>query len=618
MLGRADCSERMWVHFLRVFQGMATHGRSRSASGFAPHGEERRGMTSSPTRETSWGVGGGEEERRAQNLWCDYNKRVWYLDWASQDGSDPLQPPCGPLLYNFKFTLKKHYRSDGSVDDIAKGCKVAGRMFGGYGRRAMSLPYFVPLAPGHDGAVHVTDFLEVWARSGTSVSVVDVGPGTSVSGPVGFAGGECSERGMGGQGGLPVTPPDQEVGMSDDSEDDHPRAPSKPSLHGSRRQGLLGESTPRGGGDGEQLRQGSESTTPRGLVERIGLFVCGMHVVEVSRGDRAGGPQVRETGVQKDVVLHIHPERILAIPDWEDAYNHQSLDEFLVDTIASAVIDCYERKDMRYTKPIFVLAPIVAPPENGEPAVRVLLADFDNSQPEKYWYYPVCGQHNARAAMKVKDHPVFEYYNFYKWSFRPIFFPDDEFDDYAHVSCEDNMKDKKNPPRLQVLSMRHIRNIWKIKGKPHVVLGNTSKKKDEVRKWVQFMALAMKNTPYTPLWNLSTEEKKRKEWAEKLRYYLLLGMADDFVFALGEKFNEEWSKGKLLAFDGRRWTEKPPTHEEVAKPGLSTVTDSQGLKKHVWYVKVDDPSLKKGKGKPKKGAEEKTFYVQVHEPDVHC
>ncbi|GBG83148.1 hypothetical protein CBR_g36764 [Chara braunii] len=282
------------------------------------------------------------------------------------------------------------------------------------------------------------------------------------------------------------------------------------------------------------------------------------------------------------------------------------------------MIDCYEHKDMRYTKPIFVLAPIVAPPENGEPAVHVLPADFDNSHPEKYWYYFVCGQHNARAAMMVKDHPVFDYYNFCKWPFRHIYFPDDEFDGYAHVNCEDNMKDKKNPPRLQVLSMRDIHNIWKIKGKPRVVLGNASKKQDEVRKWVRFMALTMKKTPYTPIWNLSMEAKKRTEWAEKLRYYLPLAMAEDSVFALGLKFYKEWSKGKLLASDGRRWTKKPPTHEEVAKPGLSTLTDSQGLKKHVWYVKVHDPSLKKGRGKPKKGAEEKTFYVQVLEPDVHC
>ncbi|GBG76374.1 hypothetical protein CBR_g22121 [Chara braunii] len=333
--------------------------------------------------------------------------------------------------------------------------------------------------------------------------------------------------------------------MSDDSEDDHLRAPLKLGLQGSRRQGLLGESTPRGGGDGERLQQGSESTTPRCLVERIGAFVHGMQVAEVSPGDRAGASQVREVrgshettcwarlapaqlqmelsqeqeasenvageeevseqgqfcerspektqsggkrnlpdeeeregvgalkrqrkeggsaqtpttreggsvektkkvgGVQRDVVLHIHPERILAITDWEDAYNHRSLDEFLVDTIASAMIDCYERKDMRYTKPIFVLAPIVAPPERGEPAVRVLPGDFDSSQPEKYWYYPVCGHHNARAAMKVKDHPVFEYYNFCKWSFIPIYFPHDEFDDYAHVD-DPSLKKGKGKPR---------------------------------------------------------------------------------------------------------------------------------------------------------------------------
>ncbi|GBG69221.1 hypothetical protein CBR_g3920 [Chara braunii] len=302
-------------------------------------------------------------------------------------------------------------------------------MFGGYDRRAMSLPHFLPLAPGHNEAVHVTDFLKVWAKSGTYVSAVDVGPGTSISGPVGFAGGECSEREMGGQGGLPATPPDQEVGMSDDLEDDHPRAPLKPGLHVSRRHGLLGESTPHGGGDGERLRQGSKSTTPRCLVERIGSFVRGLQVAEVSPGDRAGGRGAKVGAVH-------------GVGNEEDAVH-------------------------TYLEPV-------------------------------------------------------------------------------------------------------------------------------------------------------NEAKKRKEWAEKLRYYLPLAMADDSVFALGLKFYEEWSKGKLLASDGRRWTEKSPTHEEVAKPGLSTVTDRQGLKKHVWYVKVDDPSLKKGRGKPKKGAEEKTFYVQVPEPDVHC
>ncbi|GBG91869.1 hypothetical protein CBR_g53928 [Chara braunii] len=146
---------------------MASHGRGRSASASALHGEERRGTTSSPARETSRGVGGGEEERRAQNLWCDYSKRVWYLDWASQDSSDPLQPPCGALLfvavradrtrlagsivqwvddgkYNFKLTLKKHYKSDGSVDGIAKGCKVAGRMFGGWPRFRLEIERVAP------------------------------------------------------------------------------------------------------------------------------------------------------------------------------------------------------------------------------------------------------------------------------------------------------------------------------------------------------------------------------------------------------------------------------------------------------------------------------------------
>ncbi|GBG78753.1 hypothetical protein CBR_g27977 [Chara braunii] len=614
---------------------------------------------------------------------------------------------------NFKFTLKKHYRSDGSVDDIAKGCKVAGEMFGGYGRRAMSLPYFVPLAPGHDEAVHVTDFLEVgrdlvplsvpwtsdlghrsvvllgsreesalkggwevrvacqlrllikrWACQTTRRTTIRVllrnrgfmdlaakvclGSRRHVEAAMAngcdraqnrrllvvwskglvrsfvacrwprfrleiarvvrrFESGnvageeEVSEQGLFRERSAEKTQSGGKRNLPNEEE--------REGIGALKRQRKVGGSartpTTREGGSVEKRKRvggGDEtpkdSSTQRRTGESSGKRSKSSRGKKADEGDSGEGDDDVEinlnafnldnafflemqTGVQKDIVLHIYPERILVIPDWEDAYNRRSLDEFLVDTIASAMIDCYERKDMRYTKPIFVLAPIVAPPENGEPAVRVLPADFDSSQTEKYWYYPMCGQHNARAAMTVEDHPVFEYYNFCKWPFRPIYFPDDEFDGYAHVSGEDNIKDKNNPPLLQVLSMRDIHNIWKIKGKLRVVLGNASKKKDEVRKWVQFMALAMKKTPYTSLWNLSTEEKKRKEWAEKLRYYLPLAMVDDSVVALGEKLYEEWSKGKLLASDGRRCTEKAPTHEEVAKPGLSTVTDSQGLKKHV-------------------------------------
>ncbi|GBG65112.1 hypothetical protein CBR_g49475 [Chara braunii] len=242
-------------------------------------------------------------------------------------------------------------------------------------------------------------------------------------------------------------------------------------------------------------KKADEGDTGRGTQRELNLNIFNI--------DKAFFLEMK-TGVQKDVVLHVHPGRILHIPDWEDAYSHRSLDEFFVDTIAAAMIDCYERQDMRYTKPTFILTLIVAPLEKDKPAVCVLPQDFDASHPEKYWYYPVCGQPNVRAAMKVKDDPVFNYNNFKEWSLKPIYFPDDEFDGYAYVSCEDNLKDKKNPPRLQILSMRDIRIIWKIKGRPRVILGNASKKKEEVRKWTQFMGLAMKKTPYTPLWSLST------------------------------------------------------------------------------------------------------------------
>ncbi|GBG92758.1 hypothetical protein CBR_g56936 [Chara braunii] len=506
---------------------------------------------------------------------------------GGRDGSNPLQPPCGPLLffavradrtrlagsivqwvdvgeYNFKFTLKKHYRSDGSVDDIVKGCKVSGRMFGGYGRRAMSLSYFVPLAPGHDEAVHVTNFLEVWARSGTSVSVVDVGPGTSISGPVGFAGGECSGRGMGGQGGLPATPLDQEV-------------------------------------------------------------------AEVSSGDRAGGPQVREvcgsdetTRRARPAPAQLHTELSLEreasgnIAGEEEVSAQGLFRERSVKKTQSRgkrdLPDEEKREGVGALKRQRKVRGIARTPttrEGGSVEKRKRVGGGDET-PKDSSTQRRTGESSGKQSKSSRGKKADE---------GDSGEGDDDVDTNLNAFNLDNaffLEMQTGVQKDVVLSMRDIRNIWKIKGKPRVVLGNASQKKDEVRKWVQFMALAMKKTPYTPLWNLLTEEKKRKEWAEKLRYYLPLAMADDSVFTLGDKFYEEWSKGKLLASDGRRWTEKPPTHEEVAKPGLSTVSDSQELKKHVWYVKVDDPSLKKGKGKPKKGAEEKTFYVQVPKPDVHC
>ncbi|GBG73828.1 hypothetical protein CBR_g17166 [Chara braunii] len=428
---------------------MASHGRGRSAGGSSPHGEERRGTTSSPTRETSRGAGGGEEERRAQNLWCDYSKCVWYLDRASQDGSDPLQPPCGPLLfvavcadrtrlagsiiqwvddgeYNFKFTLKKHYKSDCSVDGIAKGCKVVRRIFGG--------------------------------------------------GPVGFAGGECSEREMGSQGGLPATPPDQEVGVSDDSEDNHPRAPLKPGLHVSCRHSLLGESTPHGGGDGERLRQGSESTTPRGLVREV-------------RGSDETTRRAR--------------------PAPEELQTELSQEREASGNVA------------------------------GEEEVSEQ------------------GLFRERSAEKTQS------------------------------GGKRNLPDEEEREGLG--ASKRQRKVGGSARTPRTREGGSVEKRKRV----------------------GGGDEMPKDSSTQRR-------TDDSVFALGLKFYEEWSKGKLLASYAQHWTEKPPTHEEVAKPGLSTVTDSQGLKKHVWYVKVDDPSLKKGRGKPKKGAEEKTFYVQVPEPDVHC
>ncbi|GBG64100.1 hypothetical protein CBR_g40548 [Chara braunii] len=470
-----------------------------------------------------------------------------------------------------KFYLRKLYRSDGTVDKNAKGCKVSGKRFGGYGERASALPFFVPMTPVQDVVVHLRDFLEVWSATVHPSHGIDLAPGTSLSGPVTFAGGDLPQQRAGGERGQPSTPPDPEMRMSDDSEDERTRAPLKVGVQEPRHQGLLGESpiaTSLGGRVRKRLEKASGKTSPRLLAEKIGELICAVkerQMVASSSGEQPGSYAVREvrgteetnrsarptplllkkeanpqwdaggnvtddeepvelgghqstpgkslpggkhnlplakegegvimqkkqrtegggsrasktqergsvdkrkrgvggetskestrrrntgdssgkrsksskgkktdegqsggrdsdvelnintfdldkafflemkTGVQKDVVLYIHLKRILPIPDWEGAYNHRSLDDFLVDSIAEAMIDCFNRRDRKYTKPTFVLAPLVSPPKKSKPVVRVLPEDFNATTPEKYWYYPVSGQHKARAAMQVKDHPV--------------------------------------------------------------------------------------------------------------------------------------------------------------------------------------------------------------------
>ncbi|GBG89387.1 hypothetical protein CBR_g49178 [Chara braunii] len=303
---------------------MTTHGEPHSARGPAPHGEEPRRTTSTPVMGKSGGGVGGEEQRGTLNLWCDYSKRVRYMDWACQDASEPLKPRCGPIVYVancgdmirlagsvlewadvgddiFKFTLRKLYRSDGSIDELAKGCKFAGRLFGGYGAGAMALPCFVPLSLGHDEAVHVQDFLEVWASSPHFGHGMDVDPGTSIS----------RRRLIDKSRALPCLPTRRPaVGMSDDSGDERARAPLKLGLQGSRRQGLLGESPIRvslGGGLGERLEKASGSRSPKRLVARVGAFINSREVAELTAIYRPGASRVREVRGAANTTRSVRP-----------------------------------------------------------------------------------------------------------------------------------------------------------------------------------------------------------------------------------------------------------------------------------------------------------------------
>ncbi|GBG86498.1 hypothetical protein CBR_g41492 [Chara braunii] len=149
------------------------------------------------------------------------------------------------------------------------------------------------------------------------------------------------------------------------------------------------------------------------------------------------------------------------------------------------------------------------------------------------------------------------------------------------------------------------------------VTGNIKFKTDLVCKNEEFQKAALRKRPYFNLWGLADEKSKKKEWTERLRYYLPLVMTDDETWMLGMKFYDEWEKGHLLAPDGAVWTKRPPTMDpKVTREGQSFAEDNSGHKRVVYNVCVTDPEMWKGKKKRKQ--EDRDFFVQMNEPDVHC
>ncbi|GBG59241.1 hypothetical protein CBR_g32257 [Chara braunii] len=286
-------------------------------------------------------------------------------------------------------------------------------------------------------------------------------------------------------------------------------------------------------------------------------------------------------GVKKDVTLSINPERVLELPAWERPYNHRSIDPTHTAYILRCMMDAFKKKGKTYEKPILKLAPIVGLSSPGRKVVRVTPVD----NPNEHWCYAVSGQQNVKVALELRNHEIWEKHTFSDRPFKPLYFTEEDFDGYTQINVNENRKDKLAPPRAQRLSMADIRQEWNNLNRPRAVTDNIKFKKDLVAKYEEFQKAALRKTPYFNLWGLADEKSKKKEWTEKLRYYLPLVMTDEETWKLGMKFYDEWEKGHTLAPDGAVWTKKPPTADpKVTREGQSFAEDNDGHKRVVYNI----------------------------------
>ncbi|GBG80168.1 hypothetical protein CBR_g30534 [Chara braunii] len=126
------------------------------------------------------------------------------------------------------------------------------------------------------------------------------------------------------------------------------------------------------------------------------------------------------------------------IPAWERYYNHRSLSRKTVDEIKAAMQSkfLYEKGKI-WTKNPSVLAPIYKPvtrsPEKDD---RVHKDVFKPEDKDKYYYYPVNGQHTMVAVKELEGEPMFNLWKMHSWPARVVWFSDQDFAGYRQCLAD--------------------------------------------------------------------------------------------------------------------------------------------------------------------------------------
>ncbi|GBG89325.1 hypothetical protein CBR_g49035 [Chara braunii] len=216
-----------------------------------------------------------------------------------------------------------------------------------------------------------------------------------------------------------------------------------------------------------------------------------------SGGERAVGGQYDEVAafwleyernddieiVEKEhpIQLVIEPRKVYVIPPWERYYNHCSLARDGVEDIKNAMLRQFrEEKAKIWTKNALVLAPIYkSVTQKPERARRVHKDVFKPKDKDKYFYYPVNGQHNMAVVKELDGESIFELWKMHSWPTRVVWIFDEDFGGYLQVSLEENTRHTMSMQRSQKATFEDMREAWEKQGRPMAIQGKPSGKEAE-------------------------------------------------------------------------------------------------------------------------------------------
>ncbi|GBG83548.1 hypothetical protein CBR_g37265 [Chara braunii] len=248
---------------------------------------------------------------------------------------------------------------------------------------------------------------------------------------------------------------------------------------------------------------------------------------------------------------------------------------------------------------------------------------FKPEDKDKYYYYPVNGQHTVAALKELVDKPIFELWKMQLWPARVVWFSDQDFVGYVQVSLNENTRHKMSKQQSQKAGFQDMREAWENEGRPVAIQGNPSSKEAEKQNFFKFQKLLLGKSPNDAHWSLA---KKDLSLADKeylaavgnaLRQWVPLVTAGDNVFRKGMEFYDKWAEGKLLGGDEKTPLSRPGKYMPDKSPSLQAIPEmgskgTAGETKMGWLVRVPPPPTKK-----KTQANDK-FFVIVKEPDMFC